>query len=214
MGKWNFERGLMFRWTTTFYLLFLGIVTLFWGYFLCHVRSDDIALIKQKISEQELATSKSVFATTQQQRKGVVKEIWFSQEDNSRLHYRIFSESSLLTIKPKGKSFDLIEKLEKIKCWMQDKLYEPGAGIGPMQQIRFLAAQEGLYRYTTQEFLAQTVALSLYRLGGHELPKETLTSRPFLKGIAEDVSFAVSGKSPQFKAKHFKAELNTLEEKR
>ena len=67
--------------------------------------------------------------------------------------------------------------------------------------------------YASQEFLAQSVALSLYRLGGHELPKEML-AKPFLKGIAEDVSFAVSGKSPQFKAKHFKAELNTLEEKK
>jgi hypothetical protein len=197
-----------------FCLFLLGIFTLFWGYFLFRVRSEDIALIKQKIAEQEIATSKSIFSTTQQQRKGVVKEIWFSQEDNSRLHYRIFSESSLLTIKPEGRSFDLIEKLEKIKCWMQDKLYEPTPGVGPTQQIRFLAAEEGLYRYTTQEFLAQTVALSLYRLGGHELPKEIAASKPFLKGIAEDVSFAVSGKSPQFKAKHFKAELRELEEKR
>jgi hypothetical protein len=204
----------MFRQAMIFCSFLLTMITFAWGYFLFYVRSDDIALIKQKISEQELVTSKSVFATTQQQRKGVVKEIWFSQEDNSRLHYRISSESSLLTIKPEGRGFDLIEKLEKIKCWMQDKLYEPNAGVGPMQQMRFLAAQEGLYRYSSQEFLAQTVALSLFRLGGHELPKEVLTSKPFLKGIAEDVSFAVSGKNPQFKAKHFKAELNTLEENR
>src|SRR5229473_1262499 len=114
----------MFRRTTIFCLLILGIFTLFWGYSLFRVRPEDIAFITQKIAEQELATSKSVFSTTQQQRKGVVKEIWFSQEDNSRLHYRIFSESSLLTIKPENKSFDLVEKLEKIKCWMQDKLYE------------------------------------------------------------------------------------------
>ncbi len=204
----------MFRRTTTFCLLFLGIITLLWGFSLARVRSEDIASIKEKIKQQELASSTSIFSTTQQQRKGVVKEIWFTQEDNSRLHYRIFSESSLLTIKPEGKNFDLIEKLEKIKCWMQDKLYAPAAGAGPMQQIRFLAAEEGLYRYASQEFLAQSVALSLYRLGGHELPKGMLTTKPFLKGIAEDVSFAVSGKSPQFNAKHFKAELNTLEEKR
>jgi hypothetical protein len=197
----------MFRRVTIFSLLLLGVATLFWGYSLFYVRAQDIADIKQKIREQEVTTSKSVFSTTQQQRTGVVKEIWFSQEDDSRLHYRIFSESSLLTIKPEGKSFDLIEKLEKIRCWMQDKLYEPGNGTGPMQQVRFLAAEEGLYRYASQEFLAQTVALSLFRLGGHELPNDSMLLKPFLKGIAQDVSFAVSGKSPQFKAKHFKAEL-------
>jgi len=204
----------MFRRATIFSLFFLGITTLFWGYSLFRVRAQDIAEIKQKIDQQEIATSKSVFSTTQQQRTGVAKEIWFSQEDGSRLHYRIFSESSLLTIKPEGKSFDLIEKLEKIRCWMQDKLYEPANGIGPMQQIRFFAAEEGVYRYTSQEFLAQTVALSLLRLDGHELPHDSTPLKPFLKGIAQDVSFAVSGKSPQFKAKHFKAELSALEEKK
>jgi hypothetical protein len=204
----------VFKKATTYTVLTLSLLTLIWGISLFRVRSSDIAAVKAHQQEQEVASTKSAFSTTQQQRKGVVKEIWFTQEDNSRLHYRIASESSLLTVKPEGKSFDLIEKLEKIKCWMQDKLYDASAGVNPMQQIRFLAAEEGLYRYATQEFLAQSVALSLFRLQGQELPKETTGAKPFLKGVAEDVSFGVSGKNPQFKAKHFKAELSTLEEKK
>ncbi|MBI2812296.1 MAG: hypothetical protein HYX67_15905 [Candidatus Melainabacteria bacterium] len=204
----------MFQRATKYCMLFLGIVTLLWGFSLVFVRPSDLAVMKKCLKEQEQTSSQTLFSTTQQQRKGVVKEIWFAQEDNTRLNYRIHSESSLLTIKPDGKNFELIEKLEKIKCWMQDKLYEPGGNVGEMQQVRFLAAEEGLYRYTTQEFLAQSVALSLFRMGGHELPKEVSGAKPFLKGIAEDVSFAVSGKNPQFKAKHFKAELNNLEDKK
>ncbi len=204
----------MFRQATTFSLIFLGMITLVWGFATLRIRPSDLKVMKEKIEQQETATSKNLFATTKQQRKGVVKDIWFTQEDQSRLHYRIFSESSLLTIKPKGKSFDLIEKLEKINGWMQDKLIPATGGSGPAQQTRFFAAEEGLYRYATQEFLAQSVALSLFRLQGHELPQETPCTKPFLKGRAEDVSFAVSGKSPQFKATHFKAELNTVEENR
>ena len=199
---------MLFRKATTFCLLLLGLATLIWGFSIVRIRSSDVLAIKDKLKEQELATSTSVFSTTEQRRKGVVKEIWFTQEDNTRLNYRIASESSLLTIKPEGKSFDLIEKLEKIKCWMQDKVFADA------QQVRFLAAEEGIYRYTSQEFLAQSVALSLYRLNGQDLPKDEVLTQPFLKGIAEGVSFAVSGKNPQFKAKHFKAELNTLEEKK
>ncbi len=204
----------MFRRATLFSFLLLGAIASIWGFSLVHVRFSDISWIKERINEEKKTSSTQLFSTTQQQRKGVVKEIWFAQEDNSRLHYRIFSESSLLTIQPEGKSFDFIEKLEKIKCWMQDKLYTPSAGGSHLQQIRFLAAEEGIYRYTSQEFLAQSVALSLYRMGGHDLPKEMGTTKPFLKGIAQDVSFAVSGKNPQFKAKHFNAELNTLEGKK
>jgi hypothetical protein len=204
----------MFRRLTIYCLLFLGAATLLWGFSLAQIHSVDVASFKKKINQQKLASSNSFFSTTQQQRKGVVKEIWFTQEDRSRLHYRIFSESSLLTIKPEGKGFDLIEKLEKIRCWMQDKLYDSAIGANPTQQIRFLAAEEGLYRYASQEFLAQSVALSLYRIGGHDIPKEALLQKPFLKGIAEDVSFAISGNSPQFQARHFKAELNTFEKEK
>ena len=195
---------------TTLCIVFVALAAIGWGYLLIRVRPNDLAKMQKVLSEQENASSQNLLTTTDQQRRGVVKEIWFSQEDKSRLHYRIASESSLLTVQPKGNRFELIEKLEKIQCWMQDKLY---TGATPMQQIRFFQAKEGLYRFTTQEFLAQSVALSLYRLNGHELPEKVLGIRPFLKGIAQDVSFAVSGKNPQFNAQHFKAELNTLEEK-
>ncbi len=139
---------------------------------------------QEKIQEQEVATSKSAFATTQQQRKGVVKEIWFTQEDNSRLHYRIFSESSLLTIKPEGNSFDLIEKLEKIKCWMQDKLYEPSGwswtdAADPISR----RGRRTIPLYASQEFLAQSSPFPCFDLSGHELPKEMMTSSHSSKGL-------------------------------
>lgn len=197
----------MFRKVTRACLLLLGIATLLWGFFLTRVRPSELAEIAQKVKAHKEASASTLFSTTQQQRKDVVKEIWFTQEDHSRLHYRIFSASSLLTIKPEGKGFDLIEKLENMQCWMQDKLYPPTTVAGPTQQIRFLAAEEGLYHYTSQEFLAQSVALSLYRMNGHDLPEKMGTTRPFLKGIAEGISFAISGKNPQFQAKQFKAEL-------
>lgn len=197
----------MFQRTTRFCLLLFVICTLFWGYSLVFVRPSDIAKIKKAMEEQEIASSKSILTTTEQKRKGVVKEIWFTQEDKSRLQYRIFSQSSLLTLKPDGKKFDLIEKLDNIQCWMQDKLYESPAVNTATQQIRYFQAQEGLYRYHSQEFIAHSVALSLYRLGGHQLPEELGKAVPFLKGKADDVSFAISGKNPQFNAQHFKAEL-------
>jgi hypothetical protein len=193
----------MFRHTILLSALLLMLSVLFWGFLLGRVRPEDIAVIQKAEKEQEIASSTSLFSTTEQKRKGVVKEIWFTQEDNQRLHYRIISEGSLLTLQPDGKKFDLIEKLEHIKCWMQDKLTE-----GPMQQVRFFQAEEGWYRYSSQEFIAQSVALSLFRLPGHALPRDVGKLNPFLKGIAQDVSFAVSGKNPQFKAQDFKAQLN------
>jgi hypothetical protein len=199
----------MFQRMTIYTLVCLGLVCTLWALLFLCVRPRDIEACRRLQMQDKIVSSQGLVTTTHQQRKNVKKEIYFTQEDNTRLHYRICSESSLLTLQPhtEGKKIELNEKLEKIKCWMQDKLYYSAPGTGPMQQIRFLEAQDGLYCYSSQQFLAQAVKLSLFRLPEHDLPKEIRTT-PFLKGIAKDVSFAVSGKTPSFKAQHFKAELN------
>ncbi len=196
----------MFRRATQISLFSLAVVTLLWGVFLTRVRETDLVLCQNKLDMHKQSGSKSLFETTHQYRKGVMKDIYFVQEDLSRLHYRIESESSVLTLEPRGSKLDMIEKLEKIKCWMQDKLYTSPTGA-PMQQMRYFEANEGLYLYATQQFEAQTVALSLFRLPGHALPMHFGSTSPFLKGLAKDVSFGLSGKTPQFKAQQFQAQL-------
>lgn len=205
----------MFQRITLYSFMGLAFIITFLVILFTHVGRGDMEKWAHLRRNDKIASAKGALTTTHQERKNVKKEIYFVQEDNTRLHYRIYSEKSLLTVQPqKGeKKIEFNEKLEKIKCWMQDKLYYLSPGVEPMQQIRFLEAEDGLYCYTSQQFLAQSVTLSLFRFSGHDLPMELKTA-PFLKGIAKDVSFAVSGKTPSFKAQHFKAELNhTMVEK-
>ncbi|HEY2809770.1 MAG TPA: hypothetical protein VGJ00_00030 [Rhabdochlamydiaceae bacterium] len=198
----------MFQRATLYSFTCFALMTLVLGLLFVRMRSTDVEACRRLQVKDKASSSQGLINTTHQQRKNVKKEIYFLQEDNSRLHYRIFSQSSLLTMQPSnaGKKIALNEKLEKIQCWMQDKLYYSSPGVDPMQQVRFFEAEEGVYCYTSQQFLAQTVVLSLFRLPEHDLPQTAKTS-PFLRGIAKDVSFAVSGKTPSFKAQHFKAEL-------
>jgi|SRR5579862_6890105 len=206
----------MFQRVTIYTLVCLALLFCVFGLLFVHVRPRDMEACRRLQMQDKIVSTQGLISTTHQQRKNVKKDIYFLQEDNSRLHYRIYSQSSLLTMQPQaeGKKIELNEKLEKIKCWMQDKLYYSSPGVGAMQQIRFLEAEEGVYCYTSQQFLAQSVTLSLFRLPDHDLPND-IRAVPFLKGIAQDVSFAVSGKTPSFKAQHFKAELNhTIAEKK
>ena len=87
---------------------------------------------------------------------------------------------------------------------MQEKLSTEGT---EMQQVRYFEARNGIYQHLSQEFLAHSVALSLYRLPGHTLPLKTIHSTAFLKGIAKDVSFSISGKTQNLTT-DFKASLN------
>lgn len=183
-----------------------------WAFYFFIPRNSDVAKWNAYWEKKQLASStKQSLSSTQQHRKGVRKDIWFAGEDTLRLHYRIESESSTLTLVPIGSKFDVIEDLQGIKGWMHDKLYFDGPRKIPMQQVRTFDAEQGTYKYTAQNFLANSVAISLFRMPSHVLPTQTIQDTPFLRGIAQDVSFSVSGKSPQFQAQHFKAILKPQE---
>jgi hypothetical protein len=194
----------MFRGVTLLSLLFFFVCALAWSAFVCIVRPSDIAFYKKMLREQEAASkSQALSSCAYQTRQGVRKDIWATQDDGSRLHYLIESDSSLLSMHVKQNHFDIVENLEKIHCWMQDKLYFTNEKR-PMQQVRFFEADQGTYYYSSQKFAAQSVALSLSRLGGHDL-KDFDHQNAFVRGIAEDVTFCISGKNPQFQAQNFKA---------
>ena len=200
----------MFRSATLFSLVILTITSLFWIAQFCMLRPKDLEEYAVMIQEKEVASStKSNYPKTHQQRKGVRKDIWVSQEDQSRLQYRIDSMASVLTLIPKKGKFEVVENLENIKCWMQDKLYYASGNEDAMQQARYLEADRGEYRFNTQEFIAQKVGLSLFRIPGHTLPKQQFDmKKAYLKGVAQDVSFSLAGKIPHFHAQDFKASLN------
>lgn len=198
----------MFRGITQRTLAIFGFLSLLWIVFICHVKESDIQAYRKIKHTHEISSTPQIFSSSASQtRQGVRKDIWFSQEDGSRLRTRIESVSSLLTLHPKEHNFEVVEELQKIRCWMQDRLYA-GDGGKPMQQMRYLEADSGTYLYTTQQFNAETVALSLFRLPGHAFVVGQTEIPPFIKGVAQDVSFAVSGKSPQFEAKNFKAQFS------
>ncbi len=196
----------MYARVTFFSLLTLSVFGLLWICNVALVRQKDITDYTQFVENLQNIASNKDFSATHQDRKGLRKDIWLSQENHSRLHYRIDSASSTLTLVPKDNKLDILENLNGIQGWIQERLYVNGQS--PMQQMRFFEAGEGTYQYTTQEFLAKSVALSLFRLPGHTIPTSLDSQNAFLKGIAQDVSFSVSGKIPQFQAKHFQATLS------
>jgi hypothetical protein len=145
-----------------------------------------------------------------QNRLKVCKDIWFSQAPETRLHYRIESASSALTFEPRGTKIDIIEHLEQMRCWMQDKI-TPGASVS--QQARYFTAREGTYNFLSQQLLADKATLSLYRMPGDRLPEigRMPSCEPFLAGEAATVAFSVAGNTPKFQANDFKASMSPKE---
>jgi len=190
--------------------IFAFLVTLLAGSKILWVRPSDIVAYRELSQKtREIASSKNDQAA-KQRRENVCKDIWFAQEDRLQLHTRIESQASTLTFLPSDEKVDIIENLEKIRCWMQDRLYKEGNT--PMQEMRYFEAETGTYQYTTQHFLASTVAMSLFKMQGHGFTLSPHPNTAFMQGVAKDVSFWVSGKSPQFHAERFQATLKTSRE--
>jgi hypothetical protein len=174
-----------------------------WLFLTLHVSQNDLKRFKTLQQKGQAIAAASVDKTTRQNRAGVRKDLWIAQEGSTRLHDRIESASSVLTLTPVDDHMEIVEHLSDLHCSMQDKVtLQNGKWV---QQVRYFDAITGVYQYSTSRFTAQTVALSLFRLPGNDLPVSLLKNTPYLKGVAQDVSFAVAGKASQFQAKQFKA---------
>ncbi|MDQ5956250.1 MAG: hypothetical protein ACH349_06925 [Candidatus Rhabdochlamydia sp.] len=181
----------------------IAIITLVWGSFFLRIRPIDKSKVLNLL-EREMQ-SKTGFLSVSQKRLKVTKDIWFSQDDNSRLHHRIKSKSSLLVLKPHGEKLKLIEELNQIHCLMQERIYYNNEL--PMQQVRLLKASSGEYHFSEKQLLSQGVSISIYKLNTHSLPQEILSTLPIFSGNAENISLTTSGKTPEFQAKGFMAHI-------
>ncbi len=193
----------MFKKAIFSYTFFLVGVIAAWLFVTLHVSQKDIQKFQALKQKGQAIAAASHASATKQNRAGVRKDLWITQEGGRRLHNRIESASSVLTLTPIDDHLDIIEHLNQIQCSLQEKIIEQDGKVS--QQVRYFDADSGIYQYSINSFTAQTVALSLYRLPGSDLPKTFDKKTPYLKGVAKDVSFAVAGKASQFQAKHFKA---------
>jgi hypothetical protein len=184
-------------------------LSLLWVVHCVWLRGSDLKHYASLMHEQQQVdiSSKLLSQNAYQTRSGVRKDIWTSEEGKIRLHYRIESDSSLLKLLQLDNRADIVENLQGIRCWMQDKLYFGSQDTLPMQQVRYLEADEGVYRYHSHQFDAHSVSLSLVRRPGHQLTFDLSPKDAFLKGIAQNITFSISEGTPQFQAEQFRASL-------
>lgn len=167
------------------------------------MRPADLEHYRSLTEARELA-----YSPTNQQRQKVQKEIWFSKDPHTRLHYKLCSAGSTLTLTPVASHFEIVESLQGVLCWMQDQLEGGCDGKAPSQQARLIEAESGVYRHSALEFCAKSAHLSLFNLSGHTLPQTPPPkSQALLTGKARDITFALKSKAPQCRADQFQATI-------
>ena len=140
----------MLKRMTIFSFVFLFLITGIALFLILFVSSSNYNITPQK------QTKKIAKYPTKQMRSNVLKDIYVS-EKSQRLHHHIESPRSILTAFPSGNSFDLVEQMHNMKCYLQEKLDYSDDMDEPMQQIRFIESQEGIYHYSNHHFDAKQV---------------------------------------------------------
>ncbi len=175
--------------------LFIGVV---WLTSLCWKFS------RREVHLQKIKTFAAA-TTGEQSRQQVRKDLWIVQSPSERIHDRIESEKSLLILQPKQNSIEVIEQLQGVQGWIEEK--NQGSTKTASLQLRHFVAKEGIYFYKNQNFKAFNVLLSLYKIQGDPLHWEQKLHTPFLQGTAEALNFSLQGGTQLFQATQFSASL-------
>lgn len=147
---------------------------------------------------------------SQQERIGVSKDLWIANKEGERRHHHITSPHSTLVLVKKGREVELIEEMKEMRCYLQDRVEKRGEEW--VQNMRYLEAEEGTYRYSDQLFDAHRLSLAFFELPGQEVRAPLKGEEAYLTGVAKEASFSFKEGVPHIEAGSFKAQVPSKEE--
>jgi hypothetical protein len=219
----------------TVLLLFLGILILCLISFFS-ISNDDKEAYKKLVQSRNSAHAKLKMSpyTAKQQRKGMQKDILFTQGED-RLQLSLTSEKSTLVLDWQENGMQIIEKMQNVKCVMQEELFyvlddgrevikqangklilrhgkpsDPLAWVNSdtdgLKPMQHLRCMEASdATYYYKSDLVVAEQVSIYRF---TLPGHKLIAspegKPTMLGNAKNAEFSLAGKELNFTAQNLK----------
>lgn len=137
-----------------------------------------------------------------QKRKEGTKDIWIVK-DGIRYHHHVKAPTSTLTVIPREKNLELVENIENMRCWYQEKKFMKDHIA--QQRIHYYKAANGMYLYHGHELLSQDLFVAIYDCEGSDIKYEIQPLFLYFKGTAQDSVIQFVDKTPQFHATDFHA---------
>lgn len=189
----------------------LAVLCAFSIYYTCFfILPKDIKAYEENVKKQEKKKEKDKkISSSEQIRIGVSKEIWTPQADTS-LYSRIEAKHSSLHMLQKGHDIKLTERLEDVRCLLQDRISKTSSGQ-QVQHVKTFSGKEGFYDYGEKTFISQKVYLSFFTLEGTTLPNEIFLYEPLMQGLAKQATVSFKDHHLSFKAESFRADVSSKE---
>lgn len=174
------------------------------------VRPSEADLVQYNEVVRKARPEEMTDAPGRQERQMVYKDLWIIDGDQ-RLHFQLTCDSSTLEFDFDGSRAKVVEHMRGVRGIIQEKLYHNSAGE-PMQELRYLVAEEASYHYNSNLFVANETTLTRFRAEGHAMidsPQALEGLEPLLTGTARSAEFKLADGGIDFRAHHLKAKVYT-----
>lgn len=196
----------------SFVLIALMATSLF--YWFGKYDENDRQSYEKLIAGDERTVKGNESKTSKQSRSNLQKSLFFGSGDQRR-QLRLHGSTAELALEKSGRKIAIVEYMQGIEGWMQEKLHIAADGK-EKQDILHFTGTKGTYHYVDEKLFADDVHLTRYTVEGHDLdlipysdPVSIEQSKMNL--VADHASYtehtlaltgAVNGKSPNgiFKA--------------
>lgn len=136
------------------------------------------------------------------------KDIWINK-NGSRYHYHLEAPKSRFVMKNTLLGSEIIEEMEDMRLWMQDKVINIPK---PMQEVRFIKAPKSYFLFTQHALKTEDAFMALYSTPGRELSLYLKPEQITLRGHAKTFDILMEKGGVKFAAKDFNAQLHEIKE--
>ncbi len=171
------------------------------------IRPSEADLIQYNEVVRKALPEEITDAPGEQERQIVYKDLWIIDGDQ-RLHFQLACDSSTLEFDFDGSRAKVVEHMRGVRGIIQEKLYHDASGQ-PMQDFRYLVAENASYHYNSNLFIANEATLTHFRTKGHALIDSADGLEPVLTGTARSAEFKLADGGIDFHAHHLKAKVYT-----
>lgn len=118
-----------------------------------------------KLQEKMTGKGKTAYSA-EQVRQGITREVWY-KNGTQMFKALLKAEEAEIAYEGIDTQLKLVEHLQGVKVWMQERLYMVGGQ--PMQSIAYFEAEHALYKHSEKEIHSENVEMASYEFPGHEL---------------------------------------------
>lgn len=155
-----------FPWTLVFSFLLTAACVAVLAFWFGSYDETDRQAYEKLIAGDERITSGFEGNTSKQSRTNLQKNFFFGGEEPRR-QLRLHSASSELALEKSGRTIAIIERMQGVEGWMQERLNT--VETKETQDILHFTAKEGTYHYIDETLIADKVHFTRFSAEGHDL---------------------------------------------